>query len=63
MLVSQVSSGLDSFTICTKMMMHQERKGFSYLFESKVGFTENTAMRHRRGGFSEVTVTSRLTDR
>ena len=49
MLVSQVSSGLDSFTICTKMMMHQERKGFSYLFESKVGFTENTAMRHRRG--------------
>ena len=28
--------------------------------ERKVGFTENTAMRHRRGGFSEVTVTSRL---
>ena len=33
------------------------------LSERKVVFTEKTAMRLRRGGFSEVTVTSRLTDR
>ena len=29
-------------------------------FERKVGFIENTAMRHRRGGGREVTVTSKL---
>ena len=28
--------------------------------ERKVGFTENTAARHRRGGGREVTVTSKL---
>ena len=28
--------------------------------ERKVGFNENTAMRHRRSGCREVTVTSRL---
>ena len=28
--------------------------------ERKVGFNENTAMRHRRSGGREVTVTSRL---
>ena len=28
-----------------------------------MGFIENTAMRHRRGGGGEVTVTSRLTDK
>ena len=31
--------------------------------ERKVRFIENTAMRHRRGGSREVTVTSRHTDR
>ena len=33
------------------------------MMREKVGFIENTAMRHRRGGGGEVTVTSRLTDK
>ena len=33
------------------------------MMREKLGFIENTAMRHRRGGGGEVTVTSRLTDR
>ena len=31
-----------------------------WVLERKVGFTENTAARHRRGGGREVTVTSKL---
>ena len=31
--------------------------------ERKVGFIENTAMRHRGSGFREATVASKLTDR
>ena len=34
--------------------------GILKMEERKVGFTENTAMRHRRGGGREVTVTSKL---
>ena len=37
--------------------------GSGFDFREKVGFIENTAMRHRRGGGGEVTVTSRLTDK
>ena len=38
--------------------MLRENDGF-YSKERKAGFIENTAMRHRRGGGREVTVTSR----
>ena len=31
-----------------------------FIFREKVGFIENTAMRHRWGGGRKVTVTSRL---
>ena len=41
----------------------QGRQGRGDGAREKVGFIENTAMRHRRGGGGEVTVTSRLTDR
>ena len=34
-----------------------------FITREKVGFIENTAMRHRRGGRREVTVTSSHTDR
>ena len=51
---------------CAKQHVDPERRSPRYhetpveedSFERRVGFIENTARRHRRGGRSEVTVTS-----
>ena len=44
-------------TVTSKLQANAER---NKEIERKVGFTENTAMRHRGGGGREVTVTSKL---
>ena len=42
------------------MVLLQDQMSLLAYIERRVGFIENTARRHRRGGRSEVTVTSGL---
>ena len=44
------------------MVLLQDQMSLLAYIERRVGFIENTARRHRRGGLSEVTVTSEPTD-
>ena len=53
---SRAPSSFLSFERCLRTIALRER----WVLERKVGFTENTAARHRRGGGREVTVTSKL---
>ena len=59
-MIDRRGDRLGKVLVCVHAVTIQHRGRATRSIERKVGITDNTAARHRRGGGREVTVTSKL---